>query len=85
MHQTMPSQVLANADRIGRHCLMIPTSDVQSSYQEIGIVSVGQMSLMNVEPVFVNIIIYEIATSSFSLALYISSWFSQASQNVMPF
>jgi hypothetical protein len=65
MHQKMPFLALVNVDCIVRDCLVILTSNVQSSYQEIGIVSIGQISCMHVEPVFINIIIYEIATGFF--------------------
>jgi hypothetical protein len=33
--QMLPSLVLVNVDCIVRHCLMIPTDDVHSCYQEI--------------------------------------------------
>jgi hypothetical protein len=33
--QTMPSLVLVNVDRIVRHCLMVPTNQKHSCYQEI--------------------------------------------------
>jgi hypothetical protein len=46
--QTLPSLVLVNVDCIVRHCLMIPTDNDHSCYQEIWrAVSVGRTSSLN--------------------------------------